>query len=190
MFNKLTQKPPLVLLPPIEVQISNHPDPAKDLYRIAEITGQNERYNTNQAILTLSVKHYVSLEGVDGATETVKSKTEKDRFFIKQADNYERVDPATGQNVDQYLYDENGNRIIDEQTRKPSINPDFLTAVPEYLLLSSLPFVIDGSDLWLGAIGNIKVEELSMIGLSNAINKYYVARFDANGFLGLDFYKD
>lgn len=178
----------LVITPPLEIQISNHPDSQKtNIKRIVFVFGQLERYHLNHASLELMIRHYDSIEGVDGATETVKNPTEKDIFYTRIAHNDDRVNAFTGVNVPQYLMDENENFILDGQGNKQE-NPDWAAAVPEYLYITNLPLVIDGNDLWIGQVGGIKVENMTEEGHSNALNTYYVNRFDANGLFGLELY--
>lgn len=194
-MNKIKQKPPLVIMKPKRVQISDHPDPTKShIKRMAKVLEQDEKYNTNQAFVKICIEHYNTISfdenGNFDELNSEKNISEKDVEYLRIADNHERIDPATGLNVSEFVLDENGNIEIDAATNKKKLNPDFDSAVYEYIALSNNPILVDeNGKLWIGAVGYIEVETNTMMGISNAINKYYVERFDNNGFLGIDLYK-
>ena len=174
----------------IEVIISDHPDPNKNLKRKAVVVFQNTKFTHNEAILDVAIEHYDSIDGVDGATETVKNATEKDVMYMRTANNITRVDAVTGVTVPDKLYLEDGSFDIDPATNRAKINPDWITAIPEFDWIKSLPISWNSgtSKLEIGG-GAIILPTNDIRGYSEAINSFYIQRFDANGYFGIELYQ-
>jgi len=174
------------LSPEILVRISDHPDPNKNLYRKARAVYQNTKYNTDEAVLEIEVIHYDALKDVDGAPEDVINKTEKNVILDRVANNIERV-TAQGVNVEKWQKDGDGNFLFNEDGDK-IINPEWETAIPEYLWISNLP-IDKNEEGKITIAGIIELPENTIIGYDIALAQYYISRFEASGLFGFSLYK-